>query len=183
MSKLIGETKKLAAPPLSASENPEDVTKPWLIAEAMRTYNAAMRAGQAGAAKNCLELFAKLTGILVERKELRVIRSIEDLTDEELSAIVACDRSTETTRGTDECPTADNRFCPMTRSQRANPANFCDFVLSVSGQVLLKQGLNCRKAVSKDCNRRRLGALPAIGSALSIGSEVFSSLCPTRWNP
>jgi hypothetical protein len=59
----------------------------------MRTYNAAMRAGQAGAAKNCLELIAKLTGILVERKELRVIRSIEDLTDDELSAIVASDRS------------------------------------------------------------------------------------------
>ena len=54
---------------MSASENPEDVTKPWLIGEAMRAYNAAMRAGQAGAAKNCLELFAKLTGILVERKE------------------------------------------------------------------------------------------------------------------
>jgi hypothetical protein len=54
---------------MSASENPEDVTKPWLIGEAMRAYNAAMRAGQASAAKNCLELFAKLTGILVERKE------------------------------------------------------------------------------------------------------------------
>ena len=86
---------------MSASENPEDVTKPWLIGEAMRAYNAAMRAGQASAAKNCLELFAKLTGILVERKELRVIRSIEDLTDEELSAIIVSDRSGG---GTDECP-------------------------------------------------------------------------------
>ena len=47
------------------------------------------------------QLFAKLTGILVERKELRVIRSIEDLTDEELSAIIVSDRSGG---GTDECP-------------------------------------------------------------------------------
>ena len=78
---------------MPASENPEDVTKPWLIAEAMRTYNAAMRAGQAGAAKNALELIAKLTGILVERKELCVIRSLSDLTDEELEAVIASDRS------------------------------------------------------------------------------------------
>ncbi len=40
-----------------------------------------------------MELIAKLTGILEERKELRVIRSIEDLTDKEVSAIVASDRS------------------------------------------------------------------------------------------
>ena len=38
-------------------------------------------------------MIAKLTGILVERKELRVIRSLDDLTDEELSAIITTDRS------------------------------------------------------------------------------------------
>ena len=93
--------KETCGPSDVREREPEDVTKPWLIGEAMRAYNAAMRAGQAGAAKNCLELFAKLTGILVERKELRVIRSIEDLTDEELSAIIVSDRSGG---GTDECP-------------------------------------------------------------------------------
>ena len=67
----------------------------------------ATRAGQPGAAKAALELIAKLTGILVERKELRVIRSIEDLTDEELSAIVASDRSDGDDTRTDElCPQA-----------------------------------------------------------------------------
>jgi hypothetical protein len=93
VSKLIGETKKLAAPPLPASENPADVSKQWLIAEAMRAYNQAMRSGQSGASKNLLELIGKLSGILVERKELRVIRSLSDLSDEELEALIASDPS------------------------------------------------------------------------------------------
>jgi hypothetical protein len=96
VSKLIAETKTLAAeagPPKRLSTDPSTVNKPWLVERAIETYNEATRAGQPGAAKAALELIAKLTGILVERKELRVIRSIEDLTDEELSAIVASDRS------------------------------------------------------------------------------------------
>jgi hypothetical protein len=103
VSILIAAVKEAGKLPAVMSENPADVSKPWLIQQAMRTYNEAVRAGQPGAAKNALELIGKLTGILVERKELRVIRSIEDLTDEELSAIVASDRSDgDETRHTDQ---------------------------------------------------------------------------------
>ena len=82
---------------MSASENPEDVTKPWLIGEAMRAY--ARRSSCRG---------QELPGVVREAdrhprgaEEMRVIRSIEDLTDEELSAIIVSDRSGG---GTDECP-------------------------------------------------------------------------------
>jgi hypothetical protein len=87
--------KETCGPSDAREREPGGRAKPWLIGEAMRAYN-----------ERCVpvklaQLFAKLTGILVERKELRVIRSIEDLTDEELSAIIVSDRSGG---GTDECP-------------------------------------------------------------------------------
>lgn len=87
VAKLTGKVTELRAIPAFASENPADLNKTWLLTESMRAYNQSMRAGQPGAAKNLLELMGKLTGILVERKELRLIRSVEDLSDEELQAI------------------------------------------------------------------------------------------------
>lgn len=65
----------------------KDASKEWLIVEAMMTYSAASRAGQHSAAKQALELAAKLGGHLVERRDVRVVRTIEDLTDEELEAL------------------------------------------------------------------------------------------------
>jgi hypothetical protein len=85
--KLTGKAVEHRAIPAFASENPADLNKTWLLTETMRAYNQSMRAGQPGAAKNLLELMGKLTGILVERKELRLIRSVEDLSDEELASI------------------------------------------------------------------------------------------------
>jgi hypothetical protein len=87
VSKLTGGAQVTGGIPAFASENPADLNKTWLLTESMRAYNQSMRAGQPGAAKNLLELMGKLTGILVERKELRVVRSVEDLSDEELAAI------------------------------------------------------------------------------------------------
>ena len=43
-----------------------------------RNYHGAARVG---------ELLAKLHGMIIERRDVRVIRSIEDLTDEELAAL------------------------------------------------------------------------------------------------
>ena len=45
--------------------------------------------GAWAAAKGANELLAKLTGHLVERRDLRVIGSVSDLSDEELAAIAA----------------------------------------------------------------------------------------------
>ena len=93
VSILIAGTAEAGRLPTKASEDPRDITKDWLLREAMRSYNLAIRDGQAGASKNLLELIGKLSGILVERKELRVIRSLSDLTDEELEAVIASDPS------------------------------------------------------------------------------------------
>jgi hypothetical protein len=43
--------------------------------------------GAWAAARGANELLAKLTGHLVERRDLRVIRSIEDLTNDELQVL------------------------------------------------------------------------------------------------
>lgn len=87
ISKLIGGTLEAPRSKPVLSVDPADLSKRWLLEQSMRTYAEATRSGQPGAAKNALELIGKLTGILVERKELRIIRSVEDLSDEELAAI------------------------------------------------------------------------------------------------
>jgi hypothetical protein len=47
--------------------------------------------GAWAAARGANELLAKLTGHLVERRDLRVIRSIEDLSEEELQLLAGAD--------------------------------------------------------------------------------------------
>ena len=48
--------------------------------------------GAWAAARGGNELLAKLTGHLVERRDLRVIRQMEDLTDDELEVLAGADR-------------------------------------------------------------------------------------------
>jgi phage terminase small subunit len=64
------------------------ITKDYLIEQANDIMLKAKASGAWSAAKGANELLAKLTGQIVERRDLRVIRSIDDLTEEELRAIV-----------------------------------------------------------------------------------------------
>ena len=60
------------------------ITKDYLIEQANDIMLKAKANGAWAAARGANELLAKLTGHLVERRDLRVIRSIEDLSEEEL---------------------------------------------------------------------------------------------------
>jgi hypothetical protein len=63
------------------------VTKDYLIEQANDIMLKAKVNGAWAAARGANELLAKLTGHLVERRDLRVIRSIEDLSEEELQVL------------------------------------------------------------------------------------------------
>jgi hypothetical protein len=62
-------------------------TKDWVLQEAEETYRHARALDQPAAARGTLELIAKLHGYIVDRKDVRRIRSFEDLTDEELALL------------------------------------------------------------------------------------------------
>ena len=63
------------------------ITRDYLIEQANDIMLKAKVNGAWAAARGANELLAKLTGHLVERRDLRVIRSIEDLSDEELQLL------------------------------------------------------------------------------------------------
>jgi hypothetical protein len=63
------------------------ISKAYLINQANDIMLKAKANGAWSAAKSANELLAKLTGHIVERRDMRVIRSYEDLTDEELLAL------------------------------------------------------------------------------------------------
>jgi hypothetical protein len=66
-----------------------DVTKEWVVRETVHTYGKALEQDQFAAARSCLHLLALLHGYVVERKDVRVIANVKDLTDAELAAIAA----------------------------------------------------------------------------------------------
>jgi phage terminase small subunit len=63
------------------------ITKDYLIEQANDIMLKAKANGAWAAARGANELLAKLTGHLVERRDLRVIRSIEDLSEEEVMVL------------------------------------------------------------------------------------------------
>jgi phage terminase small subunit len=63
------------------------ITKDYLIGQANDIMLKAKANGAWSAAKGANELLAKLTGHIIERRDMRVIRSVKDLTDEELAAV------------------------------------------------------------------------------------------------
>ena|ERR1039458_1721467 len=65
------------------------ITKAWVVKEAVETYRHARGLDQPAAARGNLELIARLHGYIVERKDVRKITSFQDLTDEELAALIA----------------------------------------------------------------------------------------------
>jgi hypothetical protein len=60
----------------------------YLVEQANDIMLKAKANGAWSAAKGANELLAKLTGHIIERRDLRVIRSMDDLTEEEVRAIV-----------------------------------------------------------------------------------------------
>ena len=63
------------------------VTKDWVVHQTVRTYERAMEWENPAAAKGCLHLLSLLHGYIVEKKDVRVIASVKDLSDEELARI------------------------------------------------------------------------------------------------
>jgi hypothetical protein len=66
-----------------------DVTKEWVVRETIRTYGKAFELDNVAAARSCLHLLSLLHGYIVERKDIRVITSVKDLSNEELECIAA----------------------------------------------------------------------------------------------
>ena len=73
----------------AAREVKLEVTKEYLLRETIDTYKEAREKEDYGPARGLIELAAKLQGLIIERKDVRMIARIEDLRDEELEAIVA----------------------------------------------------------------------------------------------
>jgi hypothetical protein len=68
---------------------PEKPDKVWLLSEAVDLLILAKHTGNLAQVRSALELIGKITGDLVDRKELRVVRSWSDLTDAEVDALAA----------------------------------------------------------------------------------------------
>ena len=64
-------------------------------------FRRASEAGQFSAAARTAELLGKLGGWITERRDVRVIRSLEDMTDDELAALLA-DTGTAAARSTQQ---------------------------------------------------------------------------------
>jgi hypothetical protein len=65
------------------------ITKEYLIEQANDILLKAKANGAWAAARGANELLAKLNGHLVEKRDMRMIRSFADLTDEEIAALVS----------------------------------------------------------------------------------------------
>ena len=65
-----------------------NITRDYLIEQANDIMLKAKANGAWAAARGANELLAKLTGHLVEKRDLRVIRGVDDLTDAELQALI-----------------------------------------------------------------------------------------------
>ena len=74
---------------LPLPSRPEKTDKAWLLSEAVDLLNLAKHTANLAQVRSTLELIGKITGDLVDRKELRVVRSWADLTDAEVDALAA----------------------------------------------------------------------------------------------
>jgi hypothetical protein len=74
---------------LPLPSKPDRPDKAWLLAEAVDLLILAKHTGNLAQVRSALELIGKITGDLVDRKELRVVRSWADLTDAEVDALAA----------------------------------------------------------------------------------------------
>ena len=74
---------------LPLPSKPEKPDKAWLLSEAVDLLILAKHTANLAQVRSALELIGKITGDLVDRKELRVVRSWSDLTDAEVDALAA----------------------------------------------------------------------------------------------
>ena len=65
------------------------VTKAYIVDEVMAQYAGAKADGARGVALEALKLAASLMGYVVQKRDTRVVRSFEDLTDDELERLAA----------------------------------------------------------------------------------------------
>ncbi|MGH7108689.1 MAG: terminase small subunit, partial [Acetobacteraceae bacterium] len=65
------------------------LTRERLVSDLARMFADAMAAKNSAAAVRLADLLARLNGWIVERHQVRVIRSITDLTDDELAVLAA----------------------------------------------------------------------------------------------
>jgi hypothetical protein len=66
-----------------------NISKDWVINETLRTYAHALDLDHTATARGCLHLLALLHGHIVEKRDVRVIRDVRDLSDAELASIAA----------------------------------------------------------------------------------------------
>jgi phage terminase small subunit len=72
---------------LKAKSAETKITKTWVVQRAVAAVDAATDAQAHSAVLRGIELLAKLHGHLIERRDVRSVRSWADLTDEELEAL------------------------------------------------------------------------------------------------
>jgi hypothetical protein len=63
------------------------VTKDWVVAQTVHTYGRSLELDNPAAARSCLHLLSLLHGYIVEKRDLRIITNVRDLSDQELAAI------------------------------------------------------------------------------------------------
>lgn len=71
------------------------ITKEYLVTKIADVFDHAVKIQSLQGVGRLGELLARLHGYIVENKNVRFIRSVTDLTDEELAAIAAGERNTE----------------------------------------------------------------------------------------
>ena len=75
--------------PTPLPDVPDKPDKAWLLKSAVHLWRLSTHTGNLGQIKAALELIGKITGDLVDRKELRVVRTWADLSDAEVAALAA----------------------------------------------------------------------------------------------
>jgi hypothetical protein len=66
-----------------------NVTKDWVVNETLRVYGMSLDLDNVTAARGCLHLLSMLHGYVVEKRDVRIIRDVRDLSDQELAAIAS----------------------------------------------------------------------------------------------
>jgi len=88
-SKLLKNAKVKAAIDAGKAELAAkcEITKEWIVQEAIATYRKAIKLEQCAAARSSLHLIALLHGHIVEKREVRT-KSLDEMSDSELAALM-----------------------------------------------------------------------------------------------
>lgn len=89
VNELLAERERMARDATERATAELALTKADVMRLLLQRHDAASAAGQHSAAIRALELLGKQLGMFIDRKEMRVIRSLSDLSEEELDALIA----------------------------------------------------------------------------------------------